>query len=110
MVINVSLSWNIVILAEQIDYINFNAMLLPSYQLVAYWSTFLTFFCFVEKTYWLHFFEVGSHNDLLYKLYAVMCDVFVVVVDSTNSMASQDAVLMLDKIRSLSPDNGRTSR
>ena len=71
---------------------------------------FLRFFCFVEKTYWLHFFEVGSHNDLLYKLYAVMCDVFVVVVDSTNPMASQDAVLMLDKIRSLSPDNGKTSR
>ena len=63
--------------------------------------TCLLFLPFVEKTYLLHFFEVGSHNDLLHKLYAVMCDVFVVAVDSTNPMASQDALLMLDKIRCL---------
>ena len=73
-------------------------------------ATCLLFLPFVEKTYLLHFFEVGSHNDLLHKLYAVMCDVFVVAVDSTNPIASQDALLMLDKIRCLPPDNGKTSQ
>lgn len=36
-----------------------------------------------------------------------MCDVMIVVVDCTNPAGSQDALLLIDKIRTLSPDEGK---
>ena len=43
---------------------------------------------------------------MLYKLYAVMCEVFIVVVDCANPAGTQDALLLIDKIRTMSPEAG----
>ena len=43
---------------------------------------------------------------MLYKLYAVMCEAFIVVVDCANPAGTQDALLLIDKIRTMSPEAG----
>ena len=54
----------------------------------------------------MQFFEVGDDNDLLYNLYSVMCDVYVVVVDTTNLTGGRDSLQLIQKIRATSPSAG----
>lgn len=54
----------------------------------------------------MQFFEVGDDNDLLYNLYSVMCDVYVVVVDTTNLTGACDSLQLIQKIRATSPSAG----
>ena len=43
----------------------------------------------------MQFFEVGDDNDLLYNLYSVMCEVYVVVVDTTNLTGAHDSLQLI---------------